>query len=70
MGCVVLPHLKSLVEIIEHGLNGENQKVRTIIALSLASLVEATTPYGIEVLILFLNLYGRVSIHKLELFHN
>ncbi|CAM6128373.1 unnamed protein product [Calypogeia fissa] len=48
MGCAVLPHLKSLVEIIEHGLNDENQKVRTIIALSLAALTEAAAPCGIE----------------------
>eukprot|EP01018_Ginkgo_biloba_P040347 Gb_13365 [translate_table: standard] len=27
MDCVVLPHLRSLVEIIEYGLNDENQKV-------------------------------------------
>uniref|UniRef100_A0A0D9VFZ9 Phosphatase PP2A regulatory subunit A/Splicing factor 3B subunit 1-like HEAT repeat domain-containing protein n=1 Tax=Leersia perrieri TaxID=77586 RepID=A0A0D9VFZ9_9ORYZ len=38
----------SLVEIIEHGLNDENQKVRTITALSLAALAEASAPYGIE----------------------
>ncbi|KAF6143364.1 hypothetical protein GIB67_001308 [Kingdonia uniflora] len=48
IGCAVLPHLRSLVEIIEHGLNDENQKVRTITALSLASLAEASAPYGIE----------------------
>ena len=48
MGCAVLPHLRSLVEIIEHGLNDENQKVRTITALSLAALIEAATPYGLE----------------------
>ncbi|KAG4977776.1 hypothetical protein JHK86_037250 [Glycine max] len=48
IGCAVLPHLRSLVEIIEHGLNDENQKVRTISALSLAALAEAAAPYGIE----------------------
>jgi splicing factor 3B subunit 1 len=48
MGCAVLPHLRSLVEIIEHGLVDENQKVRTITALSLAALAEAAAPYGIE----------------------
>jgi splicing factor 3B subunit 1 len=48
MGCAVLPHLKSLVEIIELGLTDENQKVRTITALSLAALAEAAAPYGIE----------------------
>uniref|UniRef100_A0A0E0CKH7 Uncharacterized protein n=1 Tax=Oryza meridionalis TaxID=40149 RepID=A0A0E0CKH7_9ORYZ len=48
MGCAVLPHLRSLVDIIEHGLSDENQKVRTITALSLAALAEAAAPYGIE----------------------
>ncbi|CAG9114300.1 unnamed protein product [Plutella xylostella] len=48
MGCAILPHLKSLVEIIEHGLVDEQQKVRTITALASAALAEAATPYGIE----------------------
>jgi splicing factor 3B subunit 1 len=48
LGCAVLPHLRSLVEIIEHGLVDEQQKVRTITALALAALAEAATPYGIE----------------------
>jgi splicing factor 3B subunit 1 len=48
MGCAVLPHLKNLVEIIQDGLQDEQQKVRTICALALAALAEAATPYGIE----------------------
>eukprot|EP00741_Cyanophora_paradoxa_P000225 tig00000402_g218.t1 len=48
MGCAVLPHLKSLVEIIEEGLNDEQSKVKTICALALAALAEAAAPYGIE----------------------
>jgi len=48
MGCAILPHLKSLVETIEAGLEDEQQKVRTITALALAALAEAATPYGIE----------------------
>lgn len=48
MGCAVLPHLKHLVEIIAHGLQDEQQKVRTITALALAALAEAAYPYGIE----------------------
>lgn len=48
MGCAVLPHLSSMVEIIAHGLMDENQKVRTITALALAALAEAAQPYGIE----------------------
>jgi splicing factor 3B subunit 1 len=48
VGCAVLPHLKNLVEIIEGGLQDEQQKVRTITALALAALAEASAPYGIE----------------------
>lgn len=48
MGCAILPHLRSLVEIIEHGLNDTQSKVRCITALALAALAEAAAPYGIE----------------------
>lgn len=48
LGCAILPHLKSLVDIIEHGLVDEQQKVRTITALGIAALAEASAPYGIE----------------------
>jgi splicing factor 3B subunit 1 len=48
MGAAVLPHLKMMVQICEHGLTDEQQKVRTITALALASLAEAAFPYGIE----------------------
>lgn len=48
MGCAVLPHLKKLVDTIEHGLKDEEQKVRTITALALSALAEASNPYGIE----------------------
>lgn len=48
LGCAILPHLRSLVEIVEHGLKDEQPKVRTITALALAALAEAATPYGIE----------------------
>ena len=48
MGCAVLPHLKSLVEIIQQGLTDEQQKVRTITALAVAALAEASAPFGIE----------------------
>ena len=30
MGCAILPHLRSLVDIIEHGLVDEQQKVRIV----------------------------------------
>lgn len=48
MGCAVLPHLRNLVECIAHGLQDEQQKVRTMTALGLAALAEAAAPYGIE----------------------
>ncbi|KAI9099335.1 armadillo-type protein [Phlyctochytrium arcticum] len=48
LGCAILPHLKSLVEAIAHGLDDEQQKVRTIAALAIAALAEAAAPYGIE----------------------
>ncbi|KAF5193644.1 splicing factor 3B subunit, partial [Thalictrum thalictroides] len=48
VGCAVLPHLRHLVEIIEHGLIDVNQKVKKITALAIAALAEASHPYGIE----------------------
>jgi len=48
MGCAILPHLKNLVEIVHDGLEDEQQKVRTITALAIAALAEASAPYGIE----------------------
>ncbi|KAI0060520.1 hypothetical protein BV25DRAFT_1917618 [Artomyces pyxidatus] len=48
MGCAVLPHLRNLVDCIEHGLADERQKVRTMTALGLAALAEAAAPYCIE----------------------
>ncbi|KAM9966389.1 hypothetical protein ACTFIR_006601 [Dictyostelium discoideum] len=48
MGCAILPHLKNLVVIVEHGLTDEQPKVRTITALAISALAEAATPYGIE----------------------
>eukprot|EP01132_Coremiostelium_polycephalum_P004779 gene4779-5959_t len=48
MGCAVLPHLKNLVEIVEHGLTDTEPKVKIITALAVAALAEAATPYGIE----------------------
>ncbi|CDZ97761.1 arm repeat-containing protein [Phaffia rhodozyma] len=48
MGCAVLPHLRNLVDSIAHGLEDEQQKVRTMTALALAALAEAAAPYGIE----------------------
>ena len=40
--------LQSLVDIVKHGLIDENQKVKTITALTIAALAEAAAPYGIE----------------------
>ena len=47
-GCGVLPYLSNLVNAIAHGLEDEQHKVRTICALAIASLAEASAPYGIE----------------------
>mmetsp|Transcript_9596 Transcript_9596/g.17940 ORF Transcript_9596/g.17940 Transcript_9596/m.17940 type:complete len:1093 (-) Transcript_9596:879-4157(-) len=48
MGCSVLPYLKELVDVVRPALTDENQKVKTIGALSIAALAEAAAPYGIE----------------------
>ncbi|CAI5944115.1 unnamed protein product [Closterium sp. NIES-65] len=42
MGCAVLPHLRSLVDIIEHGLGDDNQKVRVGVGLCMCvdSIIE------------------------------
>lgn len=48
MGCAVLPHLRNLVDAIADGLQDDQQKVRTMTALSLAALAESAAPYGIE----------------------
>eukprot|EP00392_Amoebophrya_sp_AT5.2_P001113 g1115.t1 len=48
LGIAILPHLKQMVDIIAPGLTDEQRKVRTMTALSLAALAEASTPYGIE----------------------
>ena len=48
MGCGVLPHLKNLVDVVQHGLVDAQQKIRTMTGLSLAALAEAAAPYGEE----------------------
>lgn len=48
MGVAVLPHLRALVDIVEPGLSDDQGKVRLITALAVASLAEASAPYGIE----------------------
>ena len=48
MGCSVLPCLKQLVEIIRHGLDDVQKKVKSMTALAVAALAEAAAPYGIE----------------------
>uniref|UniRef100_A0A914ZAI7 Splicing factor 3B subunit 1 domain-containing protein n=1 Tax=Panagrolaimus superbus TaxID=310955 RepID=A0A914ZAI7_9BILA len=48
MGCAILPYLKQLVEIVENGLTDDQQKVRTMTALCISALAEASAPYGIE----------------------
>jgi splicing factor 3B subunit 1 len=48
MGCSILPFLKQLVEIIRHGLDDVQKKVKSMTALSIAALAEGAAPYGIE----------------------
>ncbi|KAF2151833.1 ARM repeat-containing protein [Myriangium duriaei CBS 260.36] len=48
MGCAVLPHLKGLVDCVSATLQDEQLKVRTVSALAIAALAEASSPYGIE----------------------
>ncbi|KAL0481841.1 splicing factor 3B subunit 1 [Acrasis kona] len=48
MGCAILPHLRQLVEIVEQGLKDSEIKVKTMTALAIAALAEASAPYGIE----------------------
>lgn len=48
MGCAILPYATDLVKTISHGLEDEQQKVRTIAALAIAAIAEACAPYGIE----------------------
>ncbi|ODV93299.1 hypothetical protein PACTADRAFT_51908 [Pachysolen tannophilus NRRL Y-2460] len=48
MGSGILPHLNGLVECISQGMEDEQLNVRTITAMALASLAEASAPYGIE----------------------
>jgi splicing factor 3B subunit 1 len=65
MGAAVLPHLKMMVTISEHGLVDEQQKVRTITALSLAALGEAAYPYGIEAFDTVLRpLFKGIMVHR------
>jgi splicing factor 3B subunit 1 len=65
MGAAVLPHLKMMVSISEHGLVDEQQKVRTITALSLAALAEAAYPYGIEAFDTVLRpLFKGIMVHR------
>ena len=50
IGNGVLPYLHNLIEIIKSGLQRENEhkKVKTYTALAIASLAEASYPYGID----------------------
>lgn len=65
MGAAVLPHLKMMVSIGEHGLVDEQQKVRTITALALAAMAEAAFPYGIEAFDTVLRpLFKGILVHR------
>lgn len=65
MGCAVLPYLKQLVECIQEGLADEQQKVKTMTALSISALAEASSPYGIEAFDTILKpLWQGVKLHR------
>lgn len=48
MGCAILPHLKGLVDCISDNIQDEQVKVRSVTALAISALAEASNPYGIE----------------------
>ena len=48
MGAAILPHLKFMVAVVQHGLTDSQLKVRTIAALAVAAMAESAFPYGIE----------------------
>jgi splicing factor 3B subunit 1 len=48
MGCAVLPYLKQLVACVEGGLLNREISIRTVTALSLGSLAQASYPYGFD----------------------
>ena len=45
---IMCGYVQAMVDIVKHGLNDENQKVKTITALTVSALAEAASPYGIE----------------------
>jgi splicing factor 3B subunit 1 len=48
IGVGVVSHLSTLVEAIASGIEDEQVRVRTMVALAIASLAESAAPYGIE----------------------
>nr|BAS01606.1 mRNA splicing factor U2 snRNP subunit [Lotharella vacuolata] len=56
MGNGILPYCNNLLGIIKHGLIDENIRIRTITALTIASLAEAVFPYGIKIFDNLINL--------------
>ena len=48
MGCAILPHLKGLVDCIADNIQDDQVKVRSVTALAISALAEASNPYGIE----------------------
>jgi splicing factor 3B subunit 1 len=47
-GAAILPHLRFMVSIVQHGLTDKQQKVRIMTAQTVAALAESSYPYGIE----------------------
>lgn len=48
IGVGVVSHLNTLVEAVAGGIEDEQVRVRTMVALAVASLAESAAPYGIE----------------------
>ena len=57
MGCAVLPHLTSLVNIIGNGLKDEKQKNRTFTVLAISSLPETIILMELMLLKMLLDLF-------------
>lgn len=48
IGVGVVSHLNTLVEAISSGIEDEQVRVRTMVALAIAALAESSAPYGID----------------------
>ncbi|ONK70414.1 uncharacterized protein A4U43_C05F33460 [Asparagus officinalis] len=69
IGCTLLPHLSSLIELMEFGLLHKDLEIVRIMitALSLAALAKAVAPYGYEHFINRYCIVSSISSAKMEL---